>query len=96
MLDAQEAYNNGTFSLQAPQTTTIDTGYALSPTEEKLLTAPEAVYSWGVGQNDRQAETLLERHFSGRAIATEIQVKDAMERLNIKTLEDARQQYSVQ
>ena len=96
MLDAQEAYNNGTYSLQAPQTTTIDTGYTLSPTEEKLLTVPEAVYDAGVRQNDRQAETLLERHFSGRAIATEIQVKDAMERLNIKTLEDARQQYSVQ
>ena len=115
MLDAQEAYNNGTYSLQAPQTTRepIDQQiqeigeeswrdpysarkdiYAKGQTGAQVV--PGAIYDAGVRQNDRQAETLLERHFSGRAIATETQVKNAMERLNIETLEDARQQYSVQ
>ncbi len=57
---------------------------------------PGAIYGAGVRQMDRQSETLLERHFKGRSTATDRQLKQAMQRLNIDSLEDARNKYSVE
>ena len=61
-----------------------------------VIKAPAAIYSAGVRQVDRQAETLLERHFKGSVNATDQQLQQAMQRLNINSLEEARQKYSVE
>ena len=105
-LDAAQALMNGTFSIEMPQITMEPVDQQMSylnpydaarertdAGQTGIQIIPSALYDMGSGQVDRQAETLLKRHFSGSATATQKQLKDAMQRLDIENIEEARQKF---